>query len=119
MGLSEQVMSGLRAGVAGAGVFGGYHAGKYALTPGVRLAAVYDHHLDHARALAARHGAEGFDDLAAFLAAVDMVTVASPADTHADVALAALNAGRHAYVEKPLAIFGGDARVLADTARDK
>ena len=112
-------MSVLKAGVAGAGVFGAHHAAKYAALPGVRLAAVYDHHRSHAEAVAARHGAEAFDDLEAFLQAVEAVTVASPADTHVEVALAALHAGRHAYVEKPLAIFGGDARLLADTARER
>ena len=37
----------LLAGVAGAGVFGGYHARKYASLPGVRLTAVFDHHRPH------------------------------------------------------------------------
>jgi predicted dehydrogenase len=106
----------LKAGVAGAGVFGGYHAGKYAGMEGVRLAAVYDHHRPHAEALAARHGAEAFADLPAFLAAVDLVTVATPADSHAEIAQAALEAGRHVYVEKPLAVFRGDAGLLVETA---
>ena len=44
----------LRAGVIGAGVFGGYHAQKYAALPGVTLVGVYDHHAVHAEALAAR-----------------------------------------------------------------
>jgi predicted dehydrogenase len=112
-------MSVLRAGVAGAGVFGRHHAGKFASLPGVRLAAVYDHVLEHAAALAAGHGAVAFDDYAAFLDAVEAVTIASPADTHADFAQAALQAGRHAYVEKPLSVFGGDARYLVDTARER
>jgi predicted dehydrogenase len=100
-------------------VFGGHHAAKYAAIEGVRLAAVYDHHHDHAQALAARHGAEAFDTLEPFLEAVDAVTVATPADTHGHIAAQALAAGRHAYVEKPLAVFGGDAALLVATAADK
>ena len=109
----------LKAGVAGAGVFGGHHARKYASLAGVRLAAVYDQDRSRAEALAAGLGAEAFDDLAAFLKAVDAVTVATPADSHADVAAAVLAAGRHAYVEKPLAVFRGDATALVETAREK
>lgn len=107
----------LKAGVAGAGVFGGYHARKYADLAEVELAAVYDHDLARAEALAGPLGAQAFDQLPEFLAAVEAVTVASPADTHAEIAMAALQAGRHAYVEKPLAVFGGDARALVEAAR--
>ena len=74
----------LRAGVIGAGVFGGYHAGKYAALPGV----------DPGRRLRpprrARRGA-GRDAAAArcspaeaeLIAAVDIVSIATPAIAHA------------------------------------
>lgn len=108
----------LRAGVIGAGVFGGYHADKYAQLPGVRLAAVFDTHPDRAQAIAHRHGAEAFEDLAAFLGAVDVVSVATPAVAHAKAALAALKAGKPVYVEKPLATTLQDAdALLAEAAR--
>lgn len=109
----------IRAGVAGAGVFGGHHARKYATLEGVRIVAVYDHDLHHAERLAKPLQAEAFDDYAAFLQAVDVVTVATPADTHAGLAAGALAAGRHTYVEKPLAITQVDADALVATARAK
>ncbi|MFI4975330.1 MAG: Gfo/Idh/MocA family protein [Caulobacterales bacterium] len=108
----------LRAGVIGAGVFGGYHADKYAALQGVTLAAVYDHHPDHARAVAERHGARAVSSLAELLGAVDIVSVASPAVAHAECALAALNAGKSAYVEKPIATRLEDAdRIVQAAAR--
>lgn len=107
----------LKAGVAGAGVFGGFHAAKYAAQAGVRLAAVYDHHMAHAEALAARYGAAPFDDYEPFLAAVDAVTLATPAVTHADLGRRALAGGRHLYVEKPLATSDADAEALVALAR--
>ena len=104
----------LRAGVAGAGVFGGYHARKLAGMKGVTLARIFDHSLDHAHRLAEPVGAEGVDDLAAFLEGLDLVVVAVPADAHAEVGLRALASGAHAYVEKPLAVTLADAdRLLA------
>jgi predicted dehydrogenase len=108
----------LKAGVIGAGVFGGYHAKKYAELHGVTLVAVFDIDLARARALAGPLGAEAFDDLAGFLAAVEVVTVATPAVHHAPAVLAALKAGKPVYSEKPLAVTPADADALvAEAAR--
>jgi len=107
----------LRCGVVGAGVFGGYHAQQYAKLPGARLAAVFDVHLDRAQALAGPLGGEAFDDLGRFLEAVDAVSVTSPATTHAEVAMAALKAGKATYVEKPLATDLEHAEALVARAR--
>ena len=108
----------LRGGVIGAGVFGGYHARQYAQAEGACLAAVFDPDLERACEVAGRHGAAAFDDLDAFLASVDVVTVASPGVRHAEGALAALRAGRSVYVEKPLAVDLEEAdRILAEARR--
>ena len=107
----------LKAGVAGAGVFGGYHSRKYAALDGVTITAVYDHDLHHAERLAKPLGAHGFDDFEAFLAAVDLVTVATPADSHAALAARALDAGKSVYVEKPLAVTREEAQALTRAAR--
>jgi predicted dehydrogenase len=106
----------LRAGVIGAGVFGGYHAAKYAALPGVTLAGVYDHHAVHAEALAARCGGRVFASEAELIAAVDIVSVATPAVAHAATALAALAAGKPVYVEKPLAALPDDAEAIVALA---
>jgi len=107
----------LRAGVIGAGVFGGYHAAKYAELADVELAAVFDPHPERARALADRFGGRAFADLAGFLAAVDVVSIAAPAAAHAGHALAALRAGKPVYVEKPLATSPADADAIIAEAR--
>ena len=107
----------IRAGVAGAGVFGGYHAAKYAEAAGADLVAVFDADAARADALAARHGARGFADYDAFLGAVDCVTVASPATTHGRLAEAALAAGRHVLVEKPIAMSLPEADRVVAAAR--
>ncbi len=101
----------------GAGVFGGYHAAKWAAFEGVALTAVHDPHSERARLLAQRHGAAPLEDAAAFFEAVDVVSVAAPALAHAGWALAALRAGKPVYVEKPLAIDLGEADAIAGEAR--
>jgi predicted dehydrogenase len=107
----------LKAGVLGAGVFGTFHARKYAALPGVELAAVFDPDAARGDRLAGELGATAFTDLDAFLAAVDVVTIASPADSHAAMAHRALTAGRHAYVEKPVATQVEAGEALVELAR--
>ena len=107
----------LRGGVIGAGVFGGYHARQYANLPGSVLSAVLDTHPDRAAALAMPLGGRGFHEMEAFLEAVDVVTIASPATLHAEQALAVLAAGKPVYIEKPIGISVADAeRVRAAAA---
>jgi predicted dehydrogenase len=106
----------LRAGVVGTGVFGGYHAQKWAALEGVTLAAVFDVHPERAAELAGKFGASGGADQMAFLASVDIVSIAAPATAHADWAVAALQAGKPVYVEKPLATDLEGAQRILDAA---
>ena len=87
-------MKPLRAGVVGAGVFGGYHARKYAELEGVTLTAIFDPDLSRAQALAAKYGAEPHEDLREFLGGIDIVTIATPAVSHYDLAREAIAAGK-------------------------
>jgi predicted dehydrogenase len=106
----------IRAGVVGAGVFGGFHASKYAAHADADLVAIYEPDMARARALAGKHGAQAFDNLAAFIQQVDVVTVASPAVHHFEAAAAALASGKHVLVEKPIASSVEEARELITLA---
>jgi predicted dehydrogenase len=107
----------LRAGVVGAGVFGGYHAAKYAERSDTSLTGVLDPHPDRARGLAERFGARAFADLDELLSNVDVVSIAAPAQAHAALAVACLRAGKPVYVEKPLATSLADADAIGAEAR--
>jgi predicted dehydrogenase len=111
------LFSGVRIGVVGAGVFGAYHAEKYAYHEKAVLAAVFD--VDHARAcaLAEKHGAQAFSDIEHFLQNVDAVVVTAPASCHFDLTQKALHAGRHVFVEKPLALSVEQADALLHQAK--
>lgn len=50
---------------------------------------------------------------------IDAVTVSTPDHTHAVIAMAAMNLGKHAFVQKPLAHTVKEARMLAKTAKEK
>jgi predicted dehydrogenase len=56
------------------------------------------------------------DEDEALAVAADAVIIATPPDTHARLALAALDRGCHVYVEKPMATNVEDARALAALA---
>ena len=49
--------------------------------------------------------------------AVDVVAITAPNHLHKPIALAALNAGKHVYCEKPLAATLADAKEMAEAAR--
>ncbi|WP_411701160.1 Gfo/Idh/MocA family protein [Conyzicola sp.] len=96
----------LSVAVVGAGYWGPNLARNFSSSPEWRLAAICD--LDPVRALALAEKVghvEVFDDLDALLARddIDAIAVATPARTHHAVVLAALRAGKHVVVEKPLA----------------
>jgi predicted dehydrogenase len=48
---------------------------------------------------------------------VDLVDICTPGDTHAEIAIAALQAGKHVLCEKPLANSVAEAEAMADAAR--
>lgn len=108
---------GIGLGIVGAGGFATFLAGATASLPGVFVRAVTDVRPEAARRLANGHGARVVDSWADLLAddAVDVVVVATTPDSHASLATAALEAGKHVFVEKPLALDHGDARDLEAT----
>ncbi len=111
-------VSKLRIGIAGAGHFGRYHALKVAAAPRATLIGIHDLDLERAKTLGWEVGAPDmpFD---ALLQQIDALIVATPADTHHGVASAALRAGKHVLVEKPIASTLAQADELAALASER
>jgi predicted dehydrogenase len=93
----------LKIAVIGAGVFGGYHANKCAAHPRTEFVGIFDPDLERAKIQAETHGVIAFDDIHTMLDMCEAVIIASPADTHGEMALKALEAGKHCLIEKPIA----------------
>ncbi|MEM1104857.1 MAG: Gfo/Idh/MocA family oxidoreductase [Pseudomonadota bacterium] len=106
----------LKVGVAGAGVFGNYHAQKAAASARTDLVGVFDVDLQRAKDVASPFGARAFAAFDRLLEDVDAVVVAVPATFHADLVGEALAADKHVLVEKPLALDAVTARRLAGQA---
>ncbi|MEJ7624713.1 MAG: Gfo/Idh/MocA family oxidoreductase [Pyrinomonadaceae bacterium] len=97
----------IRTAVVGVGSLGQHHARNYA-----ELAAegkcvfvgVCDSDADTATGLSTRFNATGFTDWRDLIGNVDAVSVATPTETHAEIACAFLESGTHVLVEKPIAL---------------
>jgi predicted dehydrogenase len=109
----------VRLGVVGCGGFGLFALQQFTQVPGVMLAGMAGTHRAAALAAAERFGVENVDDPHDLLRRddVDVVYVATPPFLHFDQAMAALQAGKHVIVEKPLALTVVQADELVAVAR--
>ncbi|MGO4298761.1 Gfo/Idh/MocA family protein [Leifsonia sp. RAF41] len=90
-----------------------------ALTPGARRHAVCSRDPGRARAFAAEYDfAVAYGSLPSLLADpdVDVVYIATPHATHAEIAIEAIEAGKHVLIEKPMAATARDARRIVQAA---
>ncbi len=116
-GLDEA--TGIGIGMLGFGAIGTEHTAAIDQVPGLELSAVCDRSpVRVAAAIQAAPGARPAADLDELLANsdVDMVVVSTPPNTHAALALRALDAGKHVVVEKPFCLTGREADHLVDAA---
>ena len=113
-------MERLRVGVVGLGTFGESHLGAYRGLPHVEIVAVASRSAERAREVARRYGVprwyEGHEALIAD-PTVDAVSVTTAETDHRGPAVAALAAGKHVLVEKPIAASLADATAIVEVGR--
>lgn len=98
-------MTDLGVAVVGAGSIAAAHLDGYAATEDAEVLAICDRHPERAAALASRFGVGSVHpSLTSALAddRIGAVSICTANDTHADLAVEALQAGRHVLIEKPL-----------------
>jgi myo-inositol 2-dehydrogenase/D-chiro-inositol 1-dehydrogenase len=106
------VADGIAVGIVGAGSIAAQHIDAWqSLGADVAI-----HSPRTAREVAARRGLRYCADLGELFAAVDVVVVCTPTDTHFALASAAVAAGRPVLCEKPLTRSAVDARAVAAAA---
>ena len=94
-------------GIIGIGMIAEFHAQAIASIPGAKLIGVATRNADKARAFAAKHHAPfATTDIAALVARPDIhvVCITTPSGAHLEPALAAIRAGKHVVIEKPIEI---------------
>jgi predicted dehydrogenase len=123
----------LRVGIAGIGFMGWIHYLAYQKVKGVKLAAVCTRDAKKRagdwRGIQGNFGPPGeqvdlkgvarYSKLAELLAdpAIDLVDVCLPPNLHCEAAIAALQAGKHVFVEKPMALTAADCEKMVAAAR--
>jgi predicted dehydrogenase len=98
-----------------------FHAPFIATTPGLELAAIVTRNEERRRKAAHDYpGVRLVDDVEELWkpdAGIDAVAISTPNRTHVPLTLAAIEAGLHAVIDKPLAPSSTEARTVADAAR--
>jgi predicted dehydrogenase len=110
--------SSLRIGVAGVGHFGRFHALKVAASQRATLTGVFDPDNERASAVSREADAPAVD-WAELLKTSDALVIVAPADAHHALTAAALRAGRHVLVEKPIAATLSQADELVSLAAER
>jgi len=110
----------LKIALTGTGYIAKVHARAVQNTPDAELVAVVNHRPDSMRAFAAEFGIDRqYPAVNALLADgdVDALVVGTPNYLHAPQTIAALDAGIHVMVEKPMAMDAAEAEEMLDTGR--
>ncbi len=92
----------LKVGVAGTGHMGRYHINILPTLPDIEFASICDVDEVMVKKISGDYDVKGFTDYTKFLSSVDAVIIAVPTFLHYRFASAALEAGKHVLLEKPM-----------------
>lgn len=109
-------MDRVRIGIVGTGYAGNLHGRIYARESPAEIAALYDIVPERAERTAKTIGGKVCGSREELLDNCDAVIVCAPNRTHKDIAIDAIDAGKHVFCEKPFSIGIEDAGILRDRA---
>ena len=109
----------LRVAIIGPGKVGHLHAKAALQAPNTELVAVCGRNREKAEAFAQPYGIQPYTDIAQMVAQaqIDICIVCTPHPAHRDPTVAALEAGAHVLVEKPLASSLEDCVAMLEASR--
>lgn len=118
-------MADIRIGIIGTGRITGRFWDECKCIAGIRVAAIYNRHMESIRWFAEHANISGddgillTDDIEAFYGAVDAVYVASPHEYHVSYTMQALQHDKHVICEKPMAVSKRDVEEIFALANEK
>ena len=107
----------IKCGVAGVGYLGQHHARIYDSLESSELVGIFEPNDDAAHLVCSSHKCLRFSSLEELGTACDAVSVVSPTDRHAEVAIPLIHAGCHLLVEKPLCVSSEEAELILNEAQ--
>ena len=118
-------MADIRIGIIGTGRITGRFWDECKCIAGIRVAAIYNRHMESIHWFAEHANISGddgillTDDIEAFYGAVDAVYVASPHEYHVSYTMQALQHDKHVICEKPMAVSKRDVEEIFALANEK
>jgi len=113
----------IRVGIIGCGgIANGKHMPSLAKVADAEMVAFCDINIERAEEAKTKFGGENakvYEDYRELLkdGSIDVIHVCTPNDSHADITIAALEAGKHVMCEKPMAKTAADARRMLEAAK--
>ena len=111
-------MNSLPVGLVGAGRMGQLHARVYSQLPDVHLAGIVDIDSTHTPELAQKYQTKVLPSIEALAQQIQAVSIATPTQTHLQVAAPFLKLGIPTLIEKPLACNADQAQKLLTLAKE-
>lgn len=109
-------MDKIKIGIIGAGYIGGVHAAVLARDERVRVSAIYDVMDERTQSLSRSSGGVVSQSAEELIASSDAVYITTPNTKHTELAIAAAEAGKHVFCEKPMATTLADAQKVLEAA---
>jgi predicted dehydrogenase len=108
----------IKAGVLGAGHLGKIHLRLLEASEYYQLVGFYDTDTKNAKALAKEKGFTFFKSAADLIDACDMIDIVTPTLYHHQMALKAIRAGKHIFIEKPITNSLDEAKEISQIAKE-
>jgi len=112
-------MSTLKLGIVGVGHLGAIHAKLASEIENIELVGVFDLDQSRCQEVARCYGCRAYASLDSLLQAVEAVSIVVPTEAHFQTAAQALEAGCHAFIEKPITAQVHEGKRLVDLAAER
>ena len=117
--LRENMVNTVRAGIMGCGRVAERYPSETKVVNGIEIQAAYDIIPGTAKSFEKKTGIKAYDDIEAFMNAVDAVYITTPHKYHYENIKMALNAKKHVLCETPMVLREKEARELYALAEEK
>lgn len=108
----------LKVGIFGVGHLGKFHLNNWKEMEGVELVGFYDPSDQNAAEVSLKYGLKRYADVASLVAEIDAADIVAPTDHHFVLCEAVLRAGKHVFVEKPMANTIEEGRQLVKMVKE-
>lgn len=109
----------IKLGIIGAGHLGRFHIECAQRIDGFSLKGIYDIDSERSLQITEQYNVNNYDDADELINSVDAVCIVTPTSTHYEIAIRAISAGKHVFIEKPLTDHPETSRKLANLLEEK